>query len=497
MTLTRSYDSLFIDGQWMKPSSSETIQVISPGTEEVIGSVPTASIEDVDRAVTAARNAFDKGPWPTLAPQERAEVLRRVREKIAQRREDFADLITDEMGSPITQSKAIQVGAPLALLDSYLELVETFPFRDIRTAQSGSALVTREPLGVVAAVVPWNVPLTVAIQKVAPALLTGCTVVLKPATETPLTTLALARLFEEAGLPPGVLNVLPASREVSEYLVSHPGVDKLTFTGSTAVGRRLAAICGQNLTRVTLELGGKSAAVVLDDADLDATVEALRLASLRNSGQICSLKTRILVSNRRHDEFIDRLRGLVESMPVGDPRDAATQIGPMATARQRDVVQNYIEAGKNAGATVAVGGGPASQDRGWFVQPTVFTDVTADMSIALEEIFGPVLAVLRYDDENMAVDLANHSPYGLNGAVFSSDLEHGLAVASRIRTGTVEINGSPAGFHAPVGGFKDSGIGREAGHEGLDAYTEPKSYGLPRDFVIGLGNADKARVASA
>jgi acyl-CoA reductase-like NAD-dependent aldehyde dehydrogenase len=285
-----------------------------------------------------------------------------------------------------------------------------------------------------------------------------------------------------------VLNVLPASREVSEYLVGHDGVDKLTFTGSTGVGRRLASICGQNLTRATLELGGKSAAVILDDADLDAAVEALRLGSLRNSGQICSLKTRILVSNRRHDEFIDRMRGLLGSMPVGDPRDPATQIGPMVTSRQRDSVQGYIEAGKSEGATPVVGGGRAPVDRGWFVDPTVFTDVTPDMRISLEEVFGPVLAVLRYDDEDMAVDLANHSPYGLNGAVFTSDLDHGVAIASRIRTGTVEINGNSAGFHAPVGGFKDSGIGREAGYEGLEAYVEPKSYGLPYDFAIGLEN---------
>jgi acyl-CoA reductase-like NAD-dependent aldehyde dehydrogenase len=496
MTLARNYDALFIDGRWIKPSSSETIKVISPGTEAVIGSVPAASTEDVDRAVGAARTAFEKGPWPTMAPMERAEILRRVRDAIAERREDFATLITDEMGSPITQSRAIQVGTPLALLDSYLELIETFPFRDIRTTSSGSALVTREPVGVVAAVVPWNVPLTVAIQKVAPALLTGCTVVLKPATETPLTAFALAQLFQEAGLPQGVLNVVPASREVSEYLVSHPGVDKLTFTGSTAVGRRLASICGQNLTRVTLELGGKSAAVILDDADMDATVESLRLASLRNSGQICSLKTRLLISNRRHDEFIDRLRGLVESMPVGDPHDPSVQIGPMATARQRDVVQGYIQAGKSEGATLAIGGGHPTQEQGWFADPTVFTDVKPDMKIALEEIFGPVLSVLRYDDEDMAINLANHSPYGLNGAVFTSDLDHGLAVAGRIRTGTVEINGSSAGFHAPVGGFKDSGIGREAGQEGLEAYVEPKSYGLPHDFAAGLGQANKAHADS-
>ncbi|WP_311215008.1 MULTISPECIES: aldehyde dehydrogenase [unclassified Arthrobacter] len=491
MTIKRNYETLFINGQWIRSSSSDRLEVISPATEEVIGFVPAASIADIDLAVEAARHAFDKGPWPGMAPQERAEILRRVRGLIAERREDLAGLITDEMGSPITQSSAIQLGAPLALLDSYLELIETFPFRDVRTSSSGSALVTREPLGVVAAVVPWNVPLTVAIQKVAPALLTGCTVILKPASETPLSTMALAQLFDEAGLPPGVLNVVPASRQVSEYLVSHPGIDKLTFTGSTAVGRRLASICGQNLTRVTLELGGKSAAVILDDADMDATVEALRMGSLRNSGQICSLKTRILVSNRRHDEFIDRLQGLIESMPVGDPRDPSTQIGPMATARQRDVVQGYIEAAKGEGATPVIGGGRSVPDRGWFVEPTVFTDVKPDMRIALEEVFGPVLAILKYEDEDMAVDLANHSPYGLSGSVFTSDIARGLNLASRIRTGTVEINGSPAGFHAPVGGFKDSGIGREAGHEGLEAYTETKSYGLPNSFAEGLKEARK------
>lgn len=491
MTFSRSHESLFIDGQWIESSGSARIDVISPATEEIIGSVPEASVADIDRAVEAARNAFDRGPWPSMAPQERAQILRRVRSSIADRREDFAALITDEMGSPITQSRAIQLGAPLSLLDAYIELIETFPFRDIRTSASGNALVTREPLGVVAAIVPWNVPLTVAIQKIAPALLTGNTMVLKPASETPLSTLALAKLFEQAGLPRGVLNVVPASRQVSEYLVSHRGIDKLTFTGSTAVGRRLGSICGQNLTRFTLELGGKSAAVILDDADMDATVEALRLGSLRNSGQICSLKTRILVSNRRHDEFIDRLQALVASMPVGDPRDPATQIGPMATARQRDVVQGYIEAGKSEGATAVIGGGASVQDRGWFVEPTVFTDVKPDMKIALEEVFGPVLAVLRYDDEDMAVDLANHSPYGLNGSVFTRDLDRGLALASRIRTGTVEINGNSAGFHAPVGGFKDSGIGREAGHEGLEAYVEPKSYGLPSGFAHELKETGK------
>ncbi|MCD4850624.1 aldehyde dehydrogenase [Arthrobacter sp. AK01] len=483
MTLTRTYNSLFIGGEWQQPSSLSRIEVQSPTTEEIIGSVAAATRVDVDRAVRAAREAFDKGPWRHNTPQQRAEVLRRVRDAISAERNEFASLITDEMGSPITQSESIQVGTPLALLDAFIEMSETFPFRDVRIGKSGSSLVTREPAGVVAAVVPWNVPLTVAIIKIAPALVAGCTIILKPASETPLTTLALAKIFEQAGLPSGVLSVLPADRETSEYLIGHPAVDKVTFTGSTAAGRRIASICGQQLTRVTLELGGKSAAVILDDADLDATVETLRLGSLRNSGQVCSLKTRILVSRKRHDEFIDRMSTMVHSMPVGDPRDPATQIGPMVTARQRDTVQSYIDSGKYEGATTVLGGGPSTLDRGWFVDPALFTNVKPDMKIALEEVFGPVLAVIPYDDETQAIELANHSDYGLNGALFTSDIEHGLEVASKIRTGTVDINGNPPGFQAPVGGFKASGIGREGGHEGLEGYMEPKSYGLPRDFA--------------
>lgn len=486
MTLTRTYDHLFIDGEWRKSSGTSRINVVSPGSETVIGSVPAGTAEDIDSAVTAARRAFDEGPWPRMSPDERAQILRRVREGIARHKDDLASLITEEMGSPITQSHAIQVGTPLSLIDAYLELIETFAFREVRIAASGSALVTREPVGVVAAIVPWNVPLTVALQKVAPALLTGCTIVLKPASETPLATLALAGLFQEAGLPAGVLNVVPAHREASEHLVAHPGIDKMTFTGSTAAGRRIASICGQNLKRVTMELGGKSAALILDDANLAEVVESLRLGSLRNSGQICTLKTRLLVSRRRHDEFIDRLRELVASMPVGDPRSPDTQIGPMVTARQRDVVQGYIAAGHAEGAVPVVGGGRTSQERGWFVDPTVFTEVTPDMKIAREEIFGPVLAVLPYDDEDMAIELANNSDYGLNGAVFTGDLDHGLEVAARIHTGTVEINGNVAGFHAPIGGVKASGIGREAGHEGLEGYLEPKSYGLAPEFALDL-----------
>ena len=483
MTTVSTQESLFIDGGWVGSSGSDRIEVVSPSDEQVLGSVPAATREDIDRAVAAARRAFDEGPWPHTGLDERIDILRRVRELVESRRDELAELVTSEMGAPITQSRAIQVGTPLVMLDSFIELAAMFPFHEVRTSGSGNALVTREPVGVVAAVVPWNVPLTVATMKLAPALLTGCTVVLKPAPETPLSTFALTRLFEEAGLPRGVLNVVPAGREVSEYLVGHPGIDKVTFTGSTAAGRKIASICGESLKRVTLELGGKSAAIVLDDADLESTVESLRLASLRNSGQICSLKTRLLVSRRRHDEFVDRLTVLVKSMPVGDPHEAATQIGPMVSARQREIVENYVSIGKSEGASVAAGGGRPDQDRGWFVQPTIFTEVAPGMRIAQEEIFGPVLSVLRYEDEDEAVEIANNSAYGLNGAVFSGDLEHGLRVARRMRTGAVEINGNVVGFHSPVGGFKASGIGREAGHEGLEEYVEPRSLGLPREFA--------------
>jgi acyl-CoA reductase-like NAD-dependent aldehyde dehydrogenase len=393
-------------------------------------------------------------------------------------------LISEEMGCPITLSKTFQAGAPRLILDTFLELAETHPFQTVRRADTGSALVTREPVGVVAAVVPWNVPQSIAMLKVAPALISGCTMVLKPAPETPLDAYLMAELLQRAGLPAGVFNVLPADRDTSEYLVSHRGVDKVAFTGSTAAGRRVAAICGDALRRVTLELGGKSAAIFLDDADLDEAVERLRFGSLRNSGQVCSLKTRLVVSKRRQPELVDRLVALVESMPMGDPFDPVTQIGPMASARHRRRVEEYIEIGLGEGGRAVVGGRRgSSHEQGYYVEPTIFTDVLPHDRIAQEEIFGPVLAVLAYEDEEEAVAIANDSNYGLNGAVFTGDLKHGLAVAGRIRTGTVELNGNPSGLRAPMGGFKSSGIGREQGAEGLDSYTEPRAIGVPADLA--------------
>jgi aldehyde dehydrogenase (NAD+) len=481
------FDRLFIGGEWVEPAGDEKIDVISPATEERVASVPSASAPDVDSAVAAAREAFDRGPWPRMAVSERLEVLRRFAEIYSEHEETVAQIVTEEMGCPISLSRSFQAATPRRILEANIEVAESYPFRSIRTAATGTALVTREPVGVVAAVTPWNAPQSVIMHKLAAGLITGCTMVVKPAPETPLDSYLLAELLQRAGIPDGVVNVLPAGREASQMLISHRGIDKVAFTGSTGAGRRIAAICGNDLRRVTLELGGKSAAIFLDDADLHSAVEKLRFGSLRNSGQVCSLKTRLVVSKRRAQELLDRLVALLESMPVGDPSDPMTQIGPMVTARQRDVVEGYIDVGRREGGRVLVGGGrPASLDRGWYVEPTIFADVEPGHTIAQEEIFGPVLSVLTYEDEDEAVAIANNSPYGLNGAVFTGDLERGLSIASRIRTGTVELNGNPAGLHAPAGGFKNSGIGREQGYEGLDSYTEPRSIGLTPDAIEAL-----------
>ncbi len=484
--VAHSRTDLFIDGAWVR-GSGEDLAVISPTTEAEIARVASASTSDVDAAVAAARRAFDHGPWPRLTLSERLDHLAELRRLLVAEVDPLAELITDEMGCPITQSRAIQATKPIDSIDAIFELAETYPFESVRQSKGGAALVTREPVGVVAAIVPWNVPLGIGAQKVIPAIAAGCTVVLKPAPETPLDSLRFAELVRQAGIPAGVVNVIPAQLEGSEHLVRHPGVDKVTFTGSTAAGRRIASLCGNDLRRVTLELGGKSAAIVLDDADLAATVESLRMGAFRNNGQVCTLKTRLLVSSRRKQELIERMEALIHSMPVGDPRLENTQIGPMFSERHRHTVEGYIASGRDQGAKIVVGGGrPAGIEQGWFVEPTLFDNVTPGMTIAQEEIFGPVVAVLTYTDEADAVRIANDSHYGLNGAVFSTNLDRGLRIARQLRTGVVELNGSPIGMHAPFGGFKRSGIGRENGPEGLDAYTELRSIGLPNELVASL-----------
>lgn len=484
-----SRDRAFIDGQWVKPRSSERINVISPFSEQIIASVPKVGQEDVDAAVAAARAAFDTGPWPTLPVDDRIAAIGRLREIFARRQEDMAQAITAEMGSPITQSRTIQTTVPLMMMDEHSMIArDVVKWSELRRSPSGSALVRRQPKGVAALITPWNAPMMTVTQKLAPALIAGCTVVLKPASLAPLSAYMLAEFIEEAGFPAGVVNVITCDRGEAEYLALHPGVNKVTFTGSSSAGRHLAAKCGELLRPITLELGGKSAGIILDDADMNAAVEAMRLLSFRNSGQICTLKTRVLVSRKREAEAVEALADMVQSMPVGDPNDPDTHIGPMVSEKQRDSVEGYIDIGIKEGAKAVVGGlgHPKGLNRGWFVRPTLFAGVDPDSRIAQEEIFGPVLSVLSYEDENDAIAIANNSAYGLSGSVFSGDVERAISVADRVKTGVLEVNGSPFGFHAPFGGVKESGLGRESGWEGFEPYVEIKAIGVPKDYADGI-----------
>ena len=478
-----THTKLFINGAWEKPATAATIDVISPHTEQVIARVAEASQADVDRAVAAARAAFDDGPWPRLSGAERGAAMQRLLMALQMRGEQLAQVITNEMGSPISFSNMGQVMAANFVLDYYARLAGEYAFEDVRQGMLGPALVRREAVGVAAAIVPWNVPLFTIMLKLGPALAAGCTVVVKPAPETPLDAVILAEALVEAEIPAGVVNILPAGREVGEYLVTHPGVDKVSFTGSTAAGRRIAALCGERLRRVTLELGGKSAAIILDDADLDSTVAGLLPAMIMNNGQACVAQTRVLAPRRRYKDVTEALGALFAGLSVGDPADPATMVGPLVSARQRDRVEGYIAIGRKEGAKVAVGGGrPAAQATGWYVEPTLFTDVDNKMRIAQEEIFGPVVAVIPYEDEADALRIANDSEYGLSGSVWTADVDHGLDVARRVRTGTYTVNGFMMEFSAPFGGFKCSGIGRELGPEGLSAYLEPKTINLPMGY---------------
>ncbi|MEV0341030.1 aldehyde dehydrogenase [Nocardia sp. NPDC050713] len=474
------YDSLFIGGRWTAPAGTERLQVISPATVEPVGSVPVVERADVDAAVAAARHAFDHGPWPATPPLERAAVLTRAARLIEQRSADLLATLTAEMGAPQMIAMTLNQIPATAALDAYAALAQTFPWQETRVGGFGTTRVTREPRGVVAAVTAWNVPLFLAVNKLAPALLAGCTVVLKPAPLTPLTANMVADIFTEAGLPEGVLSVLPADAEVAEYLVSHPGVDKLTFTGSTAVGRKIGAIATGQLKSVSLELGGKSAAILLPDMDLAASMPMLAFSGLMNSGQGCVAQTRILAPRSRYDEILDALVEHVRTQKTGDPTDPSVQFGPLISERQRERVEGYIAKGKAEGARLVLGGGrPADLDRGWFVEPTIFADVDNKSTIAQEEIFGPVLSVIPYETEDEAIAIANDSAYGLAGSVWTTDIEHGAEIAARVRTGTYAINWYAFDPTSPFGGYKNSGLGRENGPEGLDAFCEQKSLLMP------------------
>jgi len=486
----KSYDKLFIGGKWVTPQGTGRIEVINPTTEQVIASVPDGTEADLDLAVAAAREAFDHGPWPKMAPAERGAVLKKVADLIAAEMSEMAELITTEMGAPLLFSHMGQVAAPMMVLNYYADLASTFKFDEVRTGVlGGDVLVAKEAVGVVGAITPWNVPLFLAVGKLAPALAAGCTVVLKPAPETPLDAFRLAELFEAAGLPEGVLSVVPAGREVAEYLVRHPQVDKISFTGSTIAGKKIGSLCGETLKRFTLELGGKSAAIICDDADLAVSIETLLPNALMNNGQACIAQTRILAPTSRYDEVVDALcTAISEKWVVGDPMQMETGVGPLLAARQRERVEGYIAKGREQGATVALGGGrPSGFGTGYYVEPTVFTGVKNDMVIAQEEIFGPVLSVIAYDGDAEAVAIANDSDFGLCGSVWTGDNVRGLEIARQVRTGTYMVNsGMPFDFATPFGGFKNSGMGREFGPEGLEAFLEFKSITFPAGYSPAL-----------
>jgi aldehyde dehydrogenase (NAD+) len=491
--LRREHTAFFIDGHWQDASSGHVFDVVSPRSEERIGSVPAATRPEIDAAVAAARHAFDETDWPTRPVAERAKLVARLAAAIHDRAGELAELITEESGCSLFLSQVYQSVAPTVSLNYYAQLAESYPFSEVRVSDlsplaggeaggsiipfAGKSLVVQEPAGVVAAFCAFNFALACAAQKSGPALVAGCTVVLKVPEPNPLACFALGELAQEAGLPPGVLNIVAAEAEESEYLIRHPGVDMVSFTGSSAVGARIGEICGSLVKPAVLELGGKSAAIVLDDADLDAAIPTLVGASVgTNQGQSCVCLSRILVPESRQEEIAAALAEAIAGLKVGDPMEPDTAVGPLITAAQRDRVEAHIAQAVAEGATVAVGGGrPAHLPKGWYVEPTLLTGVDNGMTVAREEIFGPVTALIPYRDEEDAIRIANDSPYGLSGAVFAADAAHGFAIARRIRTGTFSVNTYAADLNCPFGGVKRSGIGREHGVPALQEYLRSKT----------------------
>jgi acyl-CoA reductase-like NAD-dependent aldehyde dehydrogenase len=468
-----TFDKLYVGGHWTAPATGEVLEVRSPHDKSLVGTAPHAAPADVDAAVAAARLAFDEGPWPRLTPPERQAVVARFVKLYAARADEFAALVTAENGTPLWFTGWTSRTNVPEQTEAYLRAAEAL---DWEQEVGAGTYLRREAVGVVAAVIPWNAPHQSATVKMVPALLAGCAVILKASPETALDALALAEVFDEAGFPEGVVSVLPAGRETSEYLVAHPGVDKIAFTGSTAAGRRIAALAGQQLKRVSLELGGKSASIILADADLDAAVAGLKTLSLGNNGESCVAHTRILAPRSRYEEVVAALKAMIEGLRVGDPSDPDTYIGPMVRADQQQRVRSYIDLGVEEGARLVTGGSDVPEGlTGHYVRPTLFADVDSSMRIAREEIFGPVLVVIPFDDEDEAVRIANDSEYGLGGGVWTADRERGLAVARRIRSGWLTVNGAPASYDGAFGGYKNSGIGREFGATGLAQYCEYKT----------------------
>jgi len=471
-TQPTAYRELYINGGWQKQSGSGSIDVLSASTEEVIGSIPEGTTEDVDNAVRAARAAFDDG-WSQTTVAERADWLRKLSGALKDRSEAIAKTIAQEVGSPISMATNVQAGLPVMVTGSYAQLITELKLEQ----ELGNSLVVREPYGVVGAITPWNYPLHQIMAKVAPALAAGCTVVLKPSEVAPLNAFLLAEACQSINLPAGVLNIVTGyGPVVGEAIASHPMVDMVSFTGSVRAGKRVGALAGEGIRKVTLELGGKSAFVVLDDAPFDKAIPAGARNAMLNSGQTCSAWTRMVVPRSRYQEALDLAAQAIGSLKVGDPLDSATRLGPLISDTQRQRVEGYIAKGKQEGARVVMGGGrPSGFSKGYYVDPTIFADVQSKMTIAQEEIFGPVLSVLPYDTEDEAVRIANDTIYGLAGGVWSGDPERAMRVARRMRTGQVDVNGGRYNPLAPFGGYKQSGIGRELGMFGLEEYFQIKS----------------------
>jgi aldehyde dehydrogenase (NAD+) len=475
----RIYDKLFIGGRWVAPSSSATIEVRSPHDQSLVGRAPDVVKADVDQAVAAARKAFDEGPWPRLSPEERQAKIARFNELYAARALELAELMTAENGLPISFTGWF-VPSHTAMTAEFLREAKTFQWEEQlppNLAGTGKTLVVREPVGVVAALVPWNAPHLSGLAKIVPALLAGCTIVCKWAPETALDAFVLAEIVAAADLPPGVFSIFASGKDMSEYLVAHPSIDKIAFTGSPQVGATIAATAGKQHKRVGLELGGKNASIILDDVDIESTAEKLKLWAFAGNGESCGGHSRVLAPVSLYDKIVDAITRQTAALKVGDPRDPATEIGPMATAAQQKRVLSYIEIGLKEGARLTTGGldRPDNSGSGYYVRPTVFADVRNDMRIAQEEIFGPVVVIIPYKDEEDAIRIANDSPFGLSGGVWANDVDRATAVARRIRTGTVIINGAWLDLSAPFGGFKASGSGREGGVFGLHEYTEIKA----------------------
>ncbi len=470
-------DKLYINGQWVAASGSDVFEVVNPATEEIIGTVPAAGQADADAAVLAARSAFDA--WSATLPAERAEWLEKIHAELKNRAGEMTELITAELGMPLKLTKMIQVGLPIVTLESYVRLARTFPFEE----EIGNSLVVKEAAGVVVAITPWNYPLHQIIAKVAPALAAGCTIVLKPSEVTPLNAFLLADIIDRVGLPAGVFNLVSGSGPVvGERLASHADVDLVSFTGSTRAGKRVAELASAGVKRVALELGGKSPSLILDDADLTEAVKGTVKACFLNSGQTCSAWTRMLVPEDRYEEAAKIAVEAAGKFTPGDPRDEKTRLGPLVSKRQHERVKEYIRVGIREGAELLLGGAdaPAGLERGYFVSPTVFGRVMPEMTIAREEIFGPVLAIQTYRTENEGVALANDTIYGLAAGVWSGDVKRAMAVARRLRAGQVDINGAPYNTEAPFGGYRQSGYGREMGCYGLEEFLEIKAIQQPQ-----------------